>query len=265
MINKRIWAIGDIHGSYLPIENFLKRNENNMNFSPETDIIILLGDVGANFFLNYRDLNFKKKLNKYPFTYFCIRGNHEQRASICSNENSDQWHKEIMFENTVLVENKYPNIKYALDEVTFYKINNFETLVIPGAYSVDKYYRLAKGWSWFREEQLTEEERNIGLEYIKKHNFKTDLVLSHTCPISYVPTDLFLSQIDQSLVDKTMERYLGQIEYQLDYKLWLWGHFHNFRIYPYYNNRQCIMLSAGQEVINVLDCLNNPKEIQKKW
>ena len=32
-----------------------------------------------------------------------------------------------------------------------------------------------------------------------------DLVLSHTCPIIYEPTDLFLFVVDQSTVDKTTE------------------------------------------------------------
>ena len=34
------------------------------------------------------------------------------------------------------------------------------------------------------------------------------------------------------MVDKSMERYLGKIEYNIDYKLWLWGHYHADRIYP---------------------------------
>ena len=75
---KRIWACGDLHGTHHPIENFWLRNKYDINFSKETDCIILLGDVGANYFFNHIDNNFKKKLEKYPFTYFCIRGNHEE-------------------------------------------------------------------------------------------------------------------------------------------------------------------------------------------
>ena len=246
---KRIWAMGDIHGSHLPIENFWRRNKDDIKFSPNTDIIILLGDVGANYYFDYRDKNFKKKISKYPFTYFCIRGNHEERASICANKNQNNWHKENIFDNIVFVENDYPNIKYALDEVALYNINNFKTLIIPGAYSVDKKYRLIRGWSWFENEQLTQEEMNLGKKIIETNPI-IDIVLSHTCPISYEPIDLFLSQIDQSTVDKTMEHYLNEIEYQLDYKLWLWGHYHTFRIYPPNGNKQKIML-FNQEVFNI--------------
>lgn len=261
---QRIWAMADIHGSYLPIENFWRRNKDNINFSPETDCIILLGDVGANYFFNKRDKEFKKKLMHYPFTYFCIRGNHEARASVCATKDPDHWSMENFFSGSVWVENKYPNIKYAMDCPFIYNIKGYKTLIIPGAYSVDKHYRIQRGWPWFEDEQLTQEEMNLGKEIIKR-NPAFDLILSHTCPIIYEPTDLFLSVVDQSLVDKTMERYLGEIEYNITYKLWLWGHFHDYRIYPKYENNQCIMLSAGQEAINVQEWLEKPEEIHIKY
>ena len=72
------------------------------------------------------------------------------------------------------MENEFPHIKYALDEVALYWIpygenKYYQTLVIPGAYSVDKYYRLQNGWSWFEGEQLTAAEMEKGLDLI--HNF----------------------------------------------------------------------------------------------
>ena len=260
----RIYAIGDIHGSHLPIENFWRRNKDNINFSKETDCIILLGDVGANYYLNGRDKKFKQKLEKYPFTYFCIRGNHEARPSLCAAENPDQWSLEPFFEGSIRIENNYPDIKYAMDIPYIYNIDGYKTLVIPGAYSVDKYYRLSKGWTWFEDEQLSEKEMNLGRRLIEQDP-AFDLILSHTCPISYEPTDLFLPQIDQSLVDKTMERYLGEIEYKTEYKLWLFGHFHSYRIYPRYKDRQIIMLSDGKEAINIKEWLTNSNNIYKTY
>ena len=62
-----------------------------------------------------------------------------------------------------------------------------------------------------------------------------------------------------------MERYLGEIEYKINYKLWLWGHFHDYRVYPRYQNSQCIMLSAGQEAINIQEWLEKPEEIHTKY
>ena len=262
---QRIWAIGDIHGSYAPIENFWERNKNTINFSRETDCIILLGDVGTNYYLNKRDKKFKNKLQTYPFTYFCIRGNHEERASTVASQNPDKWYLKNFFNNKVYIENDFPYINYALDEVTVYLINNYKTLVIPGAYSVDKYYRIYNKWPWFKDEQLSSKEIDDGRCIVEKYNYNFDLILSHTCPIAYEPRDLFLSQIDQSKVDKTMECFLGEIEWNTTYKLWVWGHYHSYRIYPQFQNSQCIMLSAGEEAINVQEWLENIKEIHKKY
>lgn len=240
MATTRIYALGDIHGDFKPIRAFHSRIT---QLIPKEDkiVLILLGDFGGNYFFNYRDEEFKKKLGTYNIEYFVIRGNHEERPSICMENNPNAWHMETYFGNLVYVENSYPYIKYALDHPTAYLINKHLTFVIPGAYSVDKLHRLRNGMSWFENEQLTPLEMMRG-RYLAENLEKCDIILSHTCPVCYEPTDLFLSQVDQSTVDKTMERYLGEIETKLQYKLWCFGHFHAFRIYPPYNNTDRVML-----------------------
>lgn len=43
---------------------------------------MILGDVGCNFAITgKRNWNFKKGLSKLPFTYICLRGNHESRVT----------------------------------------------------------------------------------------------------------------------------------------------------------------------------------------
>ena len=241
----KVYFMGDIHQNFKPIRDLFQ----NLNLCIEkemhpdiSDTVVLLGDAGANFFFNYMDRNFKEKIGKYKFTYFIIRGNHEQRPSICAQIRPNEWETEEYFGNTVYVEKKYPYIKYALDYPALYNIKGHPTMVFPGAYSVDKLYRIKNNLGWFEGEQLTEAEKKIGLKMIKDLPH-TDIVLSHTCPKIYQPTDLFLSVIDQSLVDDSMERYLNEVEYNLGYKLWLFGHYHQLRIYPQYEDKQMIMLS----------------------
>ena len=263
-MRQRIFALGDIHGKWQIVRDFYLTNKIKEKFTKD-DTLILLGDAGLNYFFNYRDEEAKKKLGKFPFTYFVIRGNHEERPSICAEKYPELWHTETYWGNTVYVENEFPHIKYALDEVALYEIPTndeqnsvIRTLVIPGAYSVDKYHRLQNGWSWFEGEQLTAAEMERGLDLIHSLGNEVDLVLSHTCPILFEPTDLFLPFVDQNMVDKTMERYLGQIEYQLQYNTWLWGHFHATREYPRIEGQpyKKVML-YDKEALNVIDYLKD--------
>ena len=272
MMIQNVYVIGDIHGRFQPIRDFYQRNEEKINhtgrFNKE-NTLILLGDSGMNYYLNERDKKFKQTLNDYPFTYFIVRGNHEERASNLALANPDAWHIEEYWGGPVWVENEFPYIKYACDSPEVYhipywtgnynemnkpEIKTWTAFVIPGAYSVDKEYRLLRGYSWFKDEQLTPVEMDSGLCDLEHLGYKCDLVLSHTCPCIFEPTDLFLSFIDQTLVDKTMERYLGHIEFALDYKCWLWGHFHGFRDYPRTDGKKKIMLY--HEVINLNQVMN---------
>ena len=72
-----IYYTGDIHGSKLEIVTFC------MRFQPtKNDTIIILGDVGANYFGNERDAQFKAEFAKLEPTIFCIHGNHEFALGI---------------------------------------------------------------------------------------------------------------------------------------------------------------------------------------
>jgi hypothetical protein len=125
-------------------------------------------------------------------------------------------------------EEEFPNIRYFQDW-GIYHIDGLRTLVIGGAYSVDKHYRLATGHRWFENEQLSLDEMNECARHAIQCP-KFDLVLSHTCPRSVQPTDLFLSFIDQSLVDSSMEDWMDRLARKIEWRLWLFGHYHSDRI-----------------------------------
>ena len=135
----------------------------------------------------------------------------------------------------VYMQSKWPKIRYFKDWGE-YKIDGYRTAVIGGAYSVDKWYRLDKGYIWYPDEQLSEDEQSECFQYIcgttreKLDRPHYDLVLTHTCPIQYEPDDLFLNGIDQSKVDKSMEIFLQKIHDKIYFKVWLWGHYHADRI-----------------------------------
>ena len=92
------------------------------------------------------------------------------------------------------------------------------------AYSVDKFYRLSRGMKWWPDEQPSPEIK----EYVEKQldEKEIDVVFTHTCPAKYIPTECFLSGIDQSKVDNSTEEWLDTIEYKVNYEAWYLGHWH---------------------------------------
>lgn len=136
--------------------------------------------------------------------------------------------------NYIYYEENYPNIKYMIDGYV-YQIDKYSALVLGGAYSVDKEYRLSMAqfhkntWTgWFPQEQLSAEEMNEIYKTYKGENI--DFILSHTCPYDWMPTDLFLSGINQDTVDNSMEHWLDTIKTDVSWNYWLFGHFHDNRI-----------------------------------
>ena len=123
----------------------------------------------------------------------------------------------------------------------------YRTLIIGGAYSVDKYYRLKNKLLWWEDEQLSDKEKVDAEMIIRQTNKHFDLVLSHTCPYSLRPTDKFLPIVDQSTVDTSMEKWLEIIKDMITYDVWLFGHYHIDR----FVNRSNIFY------FNCIDCLEN--------
>ena len=229
---------GDTHGGVATISRIGNIQRNMPEYKPEETIIVILGDAGLNFWLNNTDKKYKKLLNSMNYHIYCVRGNHEQRPELIksmilvNDENVN---------NVVYMEEAFPNIRYFVDG-KIYNLLGYKCLVVGGAYSVDKWYRLARaGYSrdeaetadpkkcgWFKDECLTAAEMAAIMEKVKGES--VDFVLSHTCPLSWEPTDLFLNGIDQSTVDKSMEVWLDELKDNVKWKYWLFGHYHADRI-----------------------------------
>lgn len=259
------YLIGDTHGMTVMLESAITKLYRYEKATIQNDIFIVLGDFSANFWLDAKDNRFKRWVNltmeNCNSTLFAIRGNHEQRAELVARANPVKWHKEFFCNGYVWVEDNFPRIKYAMDGGGIYNINGYSALVLPGAYSVDKWHRLANGGRWFPQEQMSKEEK-AHIEYlIQQRGNKFDLILSHTCPILFQPTDLFIGGIDQSMVDSSMERWLQTIENKVNYKLWAFGHYHANRIYPGYDGHQQVMLDCYGSIIHVENYMRE-KEIK---
>lgn len=226
MINK-FYITGDTHGT--PILGRLREASQtfkNLNHSFDNTALIILGDAGLNYFLDERDKHLKQEVEERGIYIYCVRGNHEARPQDILTMKL-QYDESVG--NGIYMEDKYPHIRYFVDG-GYYMINGYSVLVIGGAYSVDKYYRLELGRNWFENEQLNEEERAMIERYLAEFPRKFDFVFTHTCPLSWQPIDLFLRGLDQSTVDNCMERWLEKIKEQIDFSFWCFGHYHQNRI-----------------------------------
>ena len=211
-----IYITGDKHTDFKEVLYFCYVNKTILD-----DILIVLGDTGINYHANEKDNELKRNLKEYyPITFFCIHGNHEERPEKIDSYKTKRFHNGIVY-----YEEEYPSILFAKDGEV-YDFNNHKVLVIGGAYSVDKYFRLVRGYNWYESEQPNDKTKSKVRKVLNNLDNKIDIILSHTCPYKYLPREMFLDGIDQSTVDNSTEYFLDEIEQTTDYKKWYCGHYH---------------------------------------
>lgn len=275
----KIYLCGDIHQEITPVYDFVNRlNERNINLD-KTDTIIFLGDFCANYFCNGnpKEEEFKYDINNIGCRILVLRGNHEERIQNMINKYpykyvlgklseqgyeylvpNDNWYAMDQITNIrYYYEKNYPNIWYLPDEPCAFNLNGYSIFSLPGAYSVDKYYRLATGQRWFKDEQLTQEEMDTVRVQPWDKIQRFDLIISHTCPISFEPTDLFYPNVDQNAIDKTMERFLEEVRQDASYTAWCWGHFHQYRDYGKDELGSKHLMLSNDKLIELNDFLAN--------
>ena len=253
------YITGDIHGDFKDLKKRILSSS-----IVAGDCLIILGDACFNYFRTKQDDALKAKVNEFGITIFCIHGNHEIRPQNIASYRTKVWGG-----GTVWYQPEFPNILFAKDG-EIYNIGGNRTLVMGGAYSVDKYYRAARYYlsdfydipmyvfrpllqisagdsvseeekrlvdkylekvkdtsifKWWKDEQISDEDMKKINELIKENN-SFDLVLSHTCPQKFEPTEVFLPSVNQDDVDKRMENWLNEIELKINYKKWFAGHYH---------------------------------------
>ena len=214
-----LYITGDTHGDFERVRDFCYKYK-----TTRDDILIVLGDAGINYYLDDRDYILKNSLLQLPITLFCIHGNHEERP-----ENISTYKTKMYSGGEVYYEEDYPNILFAKDG-EIYNIDNKQTLVIGGAFSVDKNYRLLMDYKWYESEHPSSETKERVLNKLKENNNKVDIILSHTCPYKYMPNEVFLSAVDQSKVDNSTEKFLDIVEATTKYNKWYCGHYHTEKV-----------------------------------
>jgi 3-oxoacid CoA-transferase subunit A len=214
-----IYITGDTHRDFQHIAAFCDTHNTTKN-----DVLIILGDAGINYYGKQKDHELKTQIEALPITFFSIHGNHERRPEATELYREKEWHS-----GSVYVEDAFPSLLFAKDG-EIYDFSGKHCVVIGGAYSVDKKYRLARNWGWWDDEQPSDKIKKRVESRLEAENWAVDIVLSHTCPYKYMPYEVFLTMIDQSTVDNSTEKWLDNIEDRLTYNKWYCGHFHTSKI-----------------------------------
>ena len=214
----RVFVTGDIHGDMSDL--FIRVGH--IGNTTKDDLLILLGDVGFFYSVFFgklqKDFERQEFAAALPITLLCIQGNHEQPF------------KEMAAEKIELLggDGYESNGIYFAANGTTLDINGKRCLVVGGAYSVDKPWRLLRGNGWWEGEELTDAELDEIHQTVKGQKF--DWVLTHTCPYNNLPREMFLSFVDQSQVENRTEKALQKIHDDISFDRWYCGHFHTDKI-----------------------------------
>ncbi len=154
------------------------------------DVLICLGDTGFDYFNDERDAQIKDKADRMGITLLCIRGNHDRNPASLPSYHLIPWRG-----GEVYCDDRWPSILFARDGSVF-DLDGRATVAIGGAYSVDKAYRLAKGYAWFPDEQLTLDEMHAVEQALAARDWRVDTVLSHTYA-AFVPQEALLAGVDR--------------------------------------------------------------------
>ena len=201
------------------------------------DVLIVLGDAGFNYYDDKRDDELKKEISQLNITLFCLHGNKENRP-----QNVGTYGIRSFCGGKVYYEPKYPNIYFAIDG-EIYTFEGKKYMVVGGAHSVDKMRCLEEGTPFWYDEMPDDTVKATVEQHLLNEENKIYGMMTHTCPIDYLPTEMFMStrqnasikrkprkakskKLFKPDIDRSTEIWLGELEKKLDYEVWFCGHYH---------------------------------------
>ena len=229
---KRFFITGDKHRHFDRVKKFCRK----VNTSRK-DILIILGDAGFNYYGDKRDDDLKKEISALNITLFCVHGNKENRP-----QNVGTYGIRSFCGGKVYYEPKYPNIYFAIDG-EIYIFEGKKYMAIGGAHSVDKMRCLEEGAPFWYDEMPDDAIKASVEQNLQNENNKVYGMMTHSCPIGYLPTEMFVSTKHNASIkkrtrkkknkkhfepdiDRSTEIWLGELEKKIKYEVWFCGHYH---------------------------------------
>lgn len=209
MTNKIILT-GDTHAN---IDRLLFINDSEMT---KDDIVIILGDFGVIWGDSEMTDWCLKKLSEKNFTTAFLDGNHENFHEIARLEKKAFWNG-----------GKVGILPHDIIHLLRGEIYNIEGRIIGvcgGANSIDLWHR-REGISWWREEEITDNDINNFMAAAGKYNNEIDIILSHDAPASMIPIVKLYSGVNDGDISNS-QKQLEKINQLVKFKKWYFGHWH---------------------------------------
>lgn len=228
----KFFITGDKHRHFDRVKEFCRE----MN-TRRKDVLIILGDTGFNYYDDKRDDELKKEISQLNITLFCLHGNKENRP-----QNVGTYGIRSFCGGKVYYEPKYPNIYFAIDG-EIYTFEGKKYMVVGGAHSVDKMRCLEEGTPFWYDEMPDDAIKATVEANLLAEGNKIYGMMTHTCPIDYLPTEMFMSTRQNATIkrkphkakskklfkpdiDRSTEIWLGELEKKIDFDVWFCGHYH---------------------------------------
>ena len=226
-----IYITGDCHSKFQKFSMKIFPEQKEMT---KEDFVIIAGDFGGVWKYKGEDSEERNWLNwleNKSFTTLFVDGNHEDHARL-QQFPIKEFHGGKVHEIRPSVLHLMRGEVFELQGQKFFTFGGARShdmkdgLFEPGdrriklwQYDYTKEFRVNRQ-NWWEEEMPSKEEMQYGLENLKKHGNKVDVILSH-CVSSSIQ-----KKIKESFKIDELTEYFEQLEHIVDYNYWICGHYH---------------------------------------
>ena len=206
-----IYVTGDTHGVFT---RFLEKRMVDRNlYLTEEDYLIVCGDFGI-CWMPDRSFTYNCRFfDRVPYTVLWVQGNHEN-YDMLQEFAVEEWHggkvRHIVRDKVIL-----------LERGQIFEIEEKKFFTFGGASSHDA------RTTWWPEELPSKREMFEGCKNLANVGNKVDYIITHCCASS-IQQSVGRMQGQAYEVD-VLTDYLEQVEEQVKYKYWYFGHYHEDR------------------------------------
>lgn len=215
-----IFIAGDTHGRFGRFDSNFEENA----ILTKDDYMIIAGDFGG--IWDQKESSIIEEmildnLSDKPWTTLFIDGNHENFDRLDNLEEIPKFGDVV---------GKVSDSIFHLKRSRVYNIGGLKFFTFGGGHSVDMEHR-TKGISYWERELPNDEEYQLGISNLKKHNNTVDIVLTHTCPREKFFQLSLIHPMITTIEENKLRNYLEDIYNTVTFKKWFCGHFHQDEIF----------------------------------